>query len=54
MENQLKLDRINKNFEDGSLVLKDISLNLPGGDKTLGSGPFGQRENHVAETDCRT
>jgi ABC-type Fe3+/spermidine/putrescine transport system ATPase subunit len=41
MENQLVLDRINKNFDDGSLVLKDISLNLPGGTKLSVLGPSG-------------
>ena len=41
MENELVLDQVNKTFEDGSLVLKDIHLRLPQGTKLSVLGPSG-------------
>ena len=41
MENELILEHINKKFDDGSLSLKDINLNLPRGTKLSVLGPSG-------------
>lgn len=41
MENQLVIEQMNKQFDDGSLVLRDINLILPGGTKLSVLGPSG-------------
>ncbi len=41
MEKELVLDQVNKTFEDGSLVLKDIDLRLAQGTKLSVLGPSG-------------
>lgn len=41
MENELVLDHIQKTFEDGSLILSDINLQLPRGTKLSVLGPSG-------------
>ncbi|MBU8911460.1 MAG: ABC transporter ATP-binding protein [Desulfobacterales bacterium] len=41
MENELVLENINKKFDDGSLILKDINLRLQQGTKLSVLGPSG-------------
>jgi ABC-type Fe3+/spermidine/putrescine transport system ATPase subunit len=41
MENELVLEHINKKFDDGSLILKDINLRLEQGTKLSVLGPSG-------------
>ena len=41
MENELVLEHINKKFDDGSLILKDINLRLQQGTKLSVLGPSG-------------
>ncbi len=41
MENELVLEQINKKFDDGSLILKDINLRLQRGTKLSVLGPSG-------------
>lgn len=41
MENELVLEQMNKTFDDGSLILEDISLNVPGGTNLSVLGPSG-------------
>jgi ABC-type Fe3+/spermidine/putrescine transport system ATPase subunit len=41
MKNELVLEQINKNFDDGSLILKDINLSLAPGTKLSVLGPSG-------------
>ena len=41
MKNELVLEQINKNFDDGSLILKDINLRLAPGTKLSVLGPSG-------------
>jgi len=41
MKNELVLEHINKKFDDGSLILRDINLQLPRGTKLSVLGPSG-------------